>query len=111
MSAAGVSMSCLGCGGVAERRFPAVRISETPRAPHSGHGRCCPTSSRRRLARDVALRVDPELALVVAADAPVLDPLLGDLVQDPVLLLPVHEVPRAIDREAKLVVILHQTIK
>ena len=65
-----------------------------------------PHSSGCGFGREVAVLVDKELAVVKPANSPVLEPLLGDLLQNPVLLLPHHEMPSALDGESQLVVVL-----
>src|SRR4051812_34704663 len=68
-------------------------------------------ASRNGFWRQVAFHVDTELAAVKAANAPVLDPLLGDLVQDPALLFPIHKVPGALNGESQLIIVLDQAIQ
>jgi len=65
-----------------------------------------PESSGCGFGREIAVLVDKELAVIEPANSPVLEPLLGDLLQDPVLLLPHHEMLSAVDGESQLVVVL-----
>src|SRR5689334_210197 len=93
-------------------RVQAVRWTRS-RCGTNRASRSCPelSSSGSGFAREIAFHVDAKLALGESVDAPVLYPLLGNLVEDPALGLPVHEMARTLHGESQLVVVLDAAIE
>ena len=61
--------------------------------------------------RKISVGVDEELAVIESGDAAVLDPFLGDVMQDSTLRLPHHPVPSTLDLEPQLARALHRLVE